>query len=243
MRTKQKYITIYNDLAKKIKSDRLQVDDLLPSENELTEQYQTSRETIRKALNLLAQNGFIHKVRGKGSIVLDVRKYSFPLSGLVSLREIAGTSGEDWKTNVHELALMQPDKTVQQKLDIITDTDVWKVVRSREINGERIILDIDYLKQDKIPRLSKEICESSLYEYLEYDLGLKVSFAKKEITVEVVTDEDKAFLDLHGMTHVVVVKNFVYLDDVSLIQYTESRHRLDKFKFVDFVRREHANLD
>ena len=37
--------------------------------------------------------------------------------------------------------------------------------------------------------------------------------------------------------HIVVVRNFVYLDDASLFQYTESRHRLDKFRFVDFARR------
>ncbi|XLG13386.1 Trehalose operon transcriptional repressor [Bacillus velezensis] len=35
-----------------------------------------------------------------------------------------------------------------------------------------------------------------------------------------------------------VVKNRVFLEDTSLFQYTESRHRLDKFRFVDFARRE-----
>lgn len=33
-------------------------------------------------------------------------------------------------------------------------------------------------------------------------------------------------------------KFYVYLEDASLLQYTESRHRLDKFRFVDFARRE-----
>ena len=36
---------------------------------------------------------------------------------------------------------------------------------------------------------------------------------------------------------VVVVKSYTYLEDRSLFQYTESRHRTDKFKFVDFARR------
>jgi GntR family trehalose operon transcriptional repressor len=83
------------------------------------------------------------------------------------------------------------------------------------------------------------VCEYSLYEYFEKELGLVISFAKKEIAVEEATDEDKKYLDLKGYTHVVVVKNHVYLDDASLVQYTESRHRLDKFRFVDFAWREH----
>lgn len=47
------------------------------------------------------------------------------------------------------------------------------------------------------------------------------------------------FLDLQDDKHIVVVKNYVYLDNANLFQYTESRHRLDKFRFVDFARRGH----
>ncbi|HDU1271622.1 TPA: UTRA domain-containing protein, partial [Listeria monocytogenes] len=49
--------------------------------------------------------------------------------------------------------------------------------------------------------------------------------------------EDKKYLALHGDTHVVVVKSTVFLKDTTLFQYTESRHRLDKFRFIDFARR------
>lgn len=47
-------------------------------------------------------------------------------------------------------------------------------------------------------------------------------------------------MDLQNYTHVVVVRNYVYLEDTTLFQYTESRHRLDKFQFVDFARRSHG---
>ncbi|RBN38157.1 trehalose operon repressor, partial [Priestia megaterium] len=57
------------------------------------------------------------------------------------------------------------------------------------------------------------------------------------ISVDELTDEDKCYLDLKDYEHIVVVRNYVYLEDASLFQYTESRHRLDKFRFVDFARR------
>ncbi|MFR5172363.1 MAG: trehalose operon repressor, partial [Clostridium paraputrificum] len=34
-----------------------------------------------------------------------------------------------------------------------------------------------------------------------------------------------------------VIRSEVYLEDTRLFQYHESRHRVDKFKFVDFARR------
>lgn len=41
----------------------------------------------------------------------------------------------------------------------------------------------------------------------------------------------RRLLDLGGFTNIVVIKSLVYLEDTSLFQYTESRHRPDKFRF------------
>jgi GntR family trehalose operon transcriptional repressor len=234
-----KVIAIYNDLVEQIQKGDLKANSLLPSEHILAEQYDSSRETIRKALNLLSQNGYIQKIKGKGSVVLDVKKFDFPVSGLVSFKEIAESSGKPWRTNVHELVLIHPDDALSRQLKISKKEEVWQVIRSREINQEKIILDKDYIRKEFVPTITKDICEDSLYRYFEKTLGLVISFAKKEITVEEATEEDKQYLDMNGYNHVVVVRNLVYLDDASLLQYTESRHRLDKFRFVDFARREH----
>lgn len=239
MKTNNKYLAIYQELADGIKQGVLKVNETLPSENELSGQYATSRETIRKALNLLAQNGYIQKVKGKGSIVLDVTKMSFPVSGLVSFKELSQNLGRSSLTTVERFGLGKPSPFIMQQLNLGARDEVWEVVRSRKIEGENIILDKDYLNRKHIPFLTKEICEDSIYRYIEEDLKLKISFAKKEIVVEECTDEDHEYLDLNSFQHIVVVRNHVYLEDTSLFQYTESRHRLDKFRFVDFARRGH----
>jgi GntR family transcriptional regulator, trehalose operon transcriptional repressor len=233
-----KYQIIFNKIVDQIKSGELPPNSLLPSENELKEQYDTSRETIRKALNLLAQNGYIQKVRGKGSIVIDINKFDFPVSGLVSFKELADKMEKKPRTIVNELSLIiKPDAYIKQQLQISGKDQVWKIVRTREIGGKKIILDKDYLAAKFVPSITEEICANSIYAYLENELNLKISFAKKEIVVEEPTAEDRSFLDLEGYHNIVVIKNYVYLEDASLFQYTESRHRPDKFRFVDFARR------
>ncbi|MRX73368.1 trehalose operon repressor [Bacillus lacus] len=234
-----KFMAIYQDLSGKIKSGELQRNSTIPSEHELAEIYGTSRETIRKALTLLAQNGFIQKIKGKGSIVLDVEKLNFPVSGLVSFKELAQNLGKPSRTTVHKFGLLQPDRFLMSQLQAGSKDEIWEVIRSREIDGEKIILDKDYFLKKSVPLLTKEIAENSIYEYLEKTLHLKISFAKKEIVVEDCTEEDKLYLDLENFQHIVVVRNYVYLDDATLFEYTESRHRLDKFRFVDFARRGH----
>ncbi|ATH94712.1 trehalose operon transcriptional repressor [Bacillus glycinifermentans] len=233
-----KYVMIYKEIAEQIDQGILNAGDILPSEHDLTDRHDTSRETVRKALNMLAQNGYIQKIRGKGSVVLNREKMQFPVSGLVSFKELSETLGRQTSTTVHEFGLIHPGVYIQKQLRIKEDEEVWRVVRSRTINGERVILDKDYFIRKNVPLLTKEICEDSIYQYIEDELGLAISYAHKEIVVEPCTETDQTYLDLNGYEHIVVVKNYVFLDDTTLFQYTESRHRLDKFRFVDFARRE-----
>ncbi|WP_085993445.1 trehalose operon repressor [Oceanobacillus senegalensis] len=236
MARNKKYLSIYHDLAKKIQTNVCPKNTLLPSENELTTMYNTSRETIRKALNLLAQNGYIQKVRGKGSVVLDLNKFSFPVSGIISYTELVDELGMSSQTIVKDLGYTESEE-IKNTLGEKKDEQIWHVTRVREINGEKVLLDKDYFNERIVPLLSKETCGGSIYKYIENELGLVISFAQKEIVVEEPTEEDREMLDLEGYSNIVVIRSHVHLEDTTIFQYSESRHRPDKFRFVDFARR------
>ena len=76
-----KYTLIYRDLLDMMRSGEIAAYSYLPSENELMKIYGASRDTIRKALNLLLQDGYIQKQKGKGSLVLEQNKIAFPFPG------------------------------------------------------------------------------------------------------------------------------------------------------------------
>jgi len=66
-----RYWQIYEHLLHELSSGKLKPGDMLPSEKELCEQFQVSRITGKKALEMLAANDFISRQRGKGSFVLE----------------------------------------------------------------------------------------------------------------------------------------------------------------------------
>ncbi len=206
-----KYLTIYNEISNKIENNKIQSGEKLSSENEMMKEYNVSRDTIRKALNLLESNGYIQKVKGKGSFVLDINKFDFPVSGLTSFKELSTRMGVESNTLVKELKLIKPDNFLMKQLNLSKNDDVWKVIRVREIDNKKIILDKDFFNKKYVPLLTKDICENSIYEYLENELGLKISFAKKEITVQQATQEDKSYLDFENYNMIVVVKNYIYI--------------------------------
>ncbi len=62
-----KYVKLMEDLKEKILSGEIQTGDKLPSENELSSQYQISRQTVRKALSILENTGYVYAEHGRGT--------------------------------------------------------------------------------------------------------------------------------------------------------------------------------
>lgn len=63
------YQQIYNQLKEDILTNQLKENDQLPTELELSESYQVSRITSKRALGELENEGLIYRIRGKGSFV------------------------------------------------------------------------------------------------------------------------------------------------------------------------------
>lgn len=64
---KAKYYTLMEVLKEQILSGTIKPGEKLPSENELTRQYNLSRHTVRKALSLLENEGYVTAHHGKGT--------------------------------------------------------------------------------------------------------------------------------------------------------------------------------
>jgi len=65
------YQQVLNDLRSKIVSGELRPADSIPTQIELAKMYGTSEVTARRALTELANEGFIIRMRKKGSFVKD----------------------------------------------------------------------------------------------------------------------------------------------------------------------------
>ncbi|HKL13385.1 MAG TPA: GntR family transcriptional regulator [Halanaerobiales bacterium] len=62
-----KYIKIKNDIEDMINEGKIKPGSKLPTENELSEKYGVSRHTVRKALNILRQEGLLYRKQGVGT--------------------------------------------------------------------------------------------------------------------------------------------------------------------------------
>ena len=232
-----KYVTIYKEWKEKIESGQIAEGERLPTESSLMESYQVSRDTVRKSLNLLEQNGYIQRGRGRASLVMPKQRYTFPLSEIASFQEVNKLSNAHAETEVVNLDILQDSHKIKKIFQQSVNGEVYELIRVRRMKDEAVILDKDYFVRDVVPRLPLNECKVSVYRYLEEELGLQISYAVNEITVQKANAEDYELLDMGDYNMVVVVKSHTYLENNTLFQCTESRHRPDKFRFVDLAKR------
>lgn len=234
----KKYEQIFKLLKQDILNETYQIDDYLPSEHELVQTYKVSRDTIRKSLDLLQKAELIQKIRGQGSKVIKQAQIDFPVSNLTSYQELVQQHGINSKTNLIQLEKITVDKKLSNLTGFPEYRLVWRIVRQRVVDDIASVLDIDYLDKTLVPSLTRKIAEQSIYAYLEEELRLRIAYAQKEITIDPATNRDQILMDIGTDQHVVSVKSKVYLADGQQFQFTDSRHKLEKFRFIDFAKRQ-----
>ena len=69
---KAKYYALMEEMKTDILSGKIRPGEKLPSENQLSVRYGLSRHTVRKALGILAGDGYIESFQGKGTFCADV---------------------------------------------------------------------------------------------------------------------------------------------------------------------------
>jgi GntR family trehalose operon transcriptional repressor len=100
-----------------------------------------------------------------------------------------------------------------------------------------MIIDHNYFKADVVSGLTPEIAEKSVYEYMEENLGENIVTTKRKISVEIATDMDRKYMSLGEYNCIAAVSSHTYNAEGVMFEYTQSRHRPDKFVFTEQAKR------
>ena len=200
-----KYYDIYIDLKNRIENKEYLYQDLLPSEYKLIEEYSCSRNTIRRAIQELANQGYVQSKHGKGVFIIyrANTQSEFLLGGTESFKESA----------------------------IRNNKEVYYIQRVRILENKPSIIDHNYFMKDIVKDINEEIASNSIYEYMENELNETIVTTKRTMTVEKATKLDKKYLELGDYNCVAVVSNNTYNAQGIMFEYTQSRHIPDGFIF------------
>ncbi len=236
---KAKYEGIYHSIQKRIEAQDYPYQSLLPSENTLIEEYDCSRNTVRRALAELVADGYVQTMQGRGVRVIyqPVGKTTFTIGGIETFQETARRNRLHAVTKVTKFETVIADECFAAKSGFSVGDELWSIERVRYLDGKALILDVNYFLKEFVPGLTPEIAANSIYEYIENTLGMQIITSKRRITVEHATARDEKLLDMGTYGCVAVVVNQTFNSAGLLFEYTQSRHQPDYFCFQDIATR------
>lgn len=190
-----KYQQIAAEIEKYIEDNALQQGDKLPVLETLMAQFEVSKSTITKSLDLLEKKGVVFQVRGSGIFVRRHKR-----KGYISLLSNQGFKKdlEDYKitSKVIELEARKPTQEAAHNLNLEPDDEVYYVKRIRYIQEQTLCLEESYYNKTIIPYLNKEIVTESIFHYIKEGLGLKVGFSDVYLHVDKLNEEEAEYLGL-----------------------------------------------
>ena len=190
-----KYQQIADEIEKYIEEHDLQQGDKLPVLEMLMKQFQASKSTVTKSLDILEKKGVVFQVRGSGIFVRRHKR-----KGYISLLSNQGFKSDldDFQitSEVLELDVRKPTQEAAQNLNINIDEDIYYVKRIRYINGQTLCIEESFFNKTLIPYLNKEIATESIFNYLREGLGLKVGFSDFYLRVDKLKEDEAKHLKL-----------------------------------------------
>ena len=235
----QKYKKIYQNLKQRIEAGEYPPQTALPPEYTLIGMYDCSRNTVRRAIEELAESGYVQSIHGKGVIVIyqPSESAAFDIGQIESLKEAAKRLHMSYRTDVIRFSECIVDDILARRIGFPPGEEVFYLMRVRYFDGQAVILDHNWFLKRLMPELTPEIAAESVYEYLENELGETIVTTKRRLTVEKVTEVDEIYLDIKDYNCLAVVTSDTYNADGVMFEHTQSRHRPDRFTFNTQARR------
>jgi len=157
---------LYEILRKHIQEGVYKEGDLLPSENELCQLYGMTRPTVRQSLSTLANDGYIRKHQGKGSIVHYLQRE-------IGILSVSGTTSAVGDRNLKTNIILKPVLMPWPADFMFTLTDLEKesgciyMERVRLLDEVPIFYDISFIANINLPRITARQFENkSLFQIL-----------------------------------------------------------------------------
>ncbi len=203
------YIQVKEEITKAITYGRWEINSQIPTEKELMEKYKVGRATIRQAIDLLVNQGYLYKKQGIGTFVLR-DKPSLGFEPLISLTFTLRTKGIKVNNIILEEKFIVPDDELKDKMKCKTADKCLYVKRVRAVEEIPVAIENSYFSERFYNSKSKFDFEESLASTILNDLKLEISKVDQTITIREPNIEEKKLLKIDGTTRVLVMERWMY---------------------------------
>lgn len=225
------YKEIRNIILAQIADGTLRPGQCLPSERDMCQLYNTSRMTVRQAVNELEMQGRLYSVQGKGTFVA-TSKVEQPFISLTGFSDDMRNRGMNPGSKVLGCSVIGADNELANKLRLPLGEKVISLERLRLADGAPMALEhscMNYHYAQKIMEYNLE--NASLYHILENELGLKLKKGKQYMEVSRINKVQAQQLDVPANSYGLSIERHTYIEGGIPLEIVYSIYRGDLFRF------------
>lgn len=232
-------------LKQEIESGALTSDEKLPSENELSNKFDVSRVTVRRALQTLENEQLIYRCQGLGSFVTDQRTHqSFSILNDFS-EELEGSGMEASSQLItFEQVDISDQKDLLSYLGIENKKIAVKLERVRLGDGEPIAYDITWM-----PIFYGQLIEgydleqATIFQILEGEFDIPIQKGCYRMEAAVANKELGKHLHVEPQTPLLLMNRISYTIGEKPVYYQQRYYRNDKMVFELIAERKASDND
>lgn len=225
----QLYYQIYDFMYQDIVTGKYRVGDLLPAESEMTHFYKVSRATVRKAMDMLSQEGLIEKKRGQGTFVKSLKAKSDDQKIVSFLREHREETRVACK-KVLEQKIMEATEEIAEKLKIQAGAKTVKIKRIRYADEKPMYIETNYLNHRwAFDAMERDFSKESLRVFYVNHCHMKLTRAEEKIYSILADERTAKLLQIKIGDPVFYVERLSYDENGIPREYVEACYRGDSY--------------
>jgi GntR family transcriptional regulator len=210
----------------------------LPAEMELAREFEVSRITVSRAINELAQLGFVDRRRGAGTRIVSrdvtppipAEDIDGPLENLADLEKLADT-GTRSRARVLEFGPVLPPVDCQRELQVGPNELVQRAVRVRSYNDVPYSYLTSFMPGHIGQRFSREDMNAASLMTLFDRSGIKVVGARQSFSASLADPKIARALGIPVGTPLLAVTRTVLGSEEKPVKFIRILYRTDRYQY------------
>ncbi|MDK2801238.1 MAG: GntR family transcriptional regulator, N-acetylglucosamine utilization regulator [Clostridiales bacterium] len=227
------YYQLKEIILDEIKKGNLMPEDPIPTEKELSEVFEISRTTIRQAITELVKDGYLYRVKGKGTFIAKPKINQDFIKKLETFNEQIRRAGLTPSTKVLEFTVVEATEEIALALQIPMHEKVIKLCRLRFADKEPIVIVKTYLPYNLCSSvLQHDMEKESLYQVLSKNLETKIYKVSRTVEAIIAGQHESELLQIKKGYPIQFFKTIGYNQMGRPIEYSIARYRGDRNSFT-----------
>ncbi|MBI9011548.1 MAG: GntR family transcriptional regulator [Clostridiales bacterium] len=196
------YIQIKDDIIEKIRQGKWQENQKISSEQQLIAEYNVGRGTVREAIKLVIDEGYLYIKKGVGTFVSQ-KDVGISIEPFVSLTYFIKMRGLQLITTILKEEEMTVTKELSEFTGLEQNSKCLFVKRVRVLEGNPIAIEEFYFSDKSFEYLKDYDFTKGISHYLFEDHKIEVGKMSMDFEVLQLTEEVKDLLKLEAKTKMI----------------------------------------